>query len=165
MSSADDICKQFGTRSGPTMREAWSRSKPVWYSNGIPERYFFKKKSDYSKKKISRRRQTRKHARTHARWYSCMHTVHFRHYSKTCLKRSLKNRQNKDVYDKCKLNEGRKNCRMLPLEHSAILLTYIQQQSVLKINLVFFLSDRLRQAILYSFDSAIHSLNLWSGDQ
>ena len=31
-------------------------------------------------------------------------------YSKTCLKRPLKNRQNKDLYDKWLLNEGRKYC-------------------------------------------------------
>ena len=40
-------------------------------------------------------------------------------YSKTCVKRTLENRQNKD------LNAGRKYCRMLTLEHSAILLTCI----------------------------------------
>ena len=34
-------------------------------------------------------------------------------YSKTCLKRPLKNRQNKGLKDKCKLNEGRKYYRML----------------------------------------------------
>ena len=49
------------------------------------------------------------------------------YYSKTCLKRPLKNRQNKDLNDKWWHNEGRKYCRMLPLEHSAILLTCIKQ--------------------------------------
>ena len=48
-------------------------------------------------------------------------------YSKTCVKWPLKNRQNKDLNDKWKLNEGRKFCRMLPLEHSAILLTCIKR--------------------------------------
>ena len=59
-------------------------------------------------------------------------------YSKTCLKRPLKNRQNKDLNDKWKLNEGQKYCRMFPFEgqkycrmlkgeHSAILLTCIKQ--------------------------------------
>ena len=51
----------------------------------------------------------------------------YRLYSKTCLKQPLKNRQNKDFNDKWKLNEGRKYCRMLPLKHSAILLTCIKQ--------------------------------------
>ena len=59
-------------------------------------------------------------------------------YSKTCLKGPLQNRQNKDLNDKWYLNEGRKYCRMLPLEHSAILLTCIMQSSVLKkIGLLF----------------------------
>ena len=48
-------------------------------------------------------------------------------YSKPCLKQPLKNRQNKDLNDKLKLNEGQKYSRMLPLEHSAILLTCIKQ--------------------------------------
>ena len=48
-------------------------------------------------------------------------------YSKTCLKRPLKNRQNKGLCGKWKLNEGRMYCRMLPLEHSAILLTCIKR--------------------------------------
>ena len=48
-------------------------------------------------------------------------------YSKTCLKQPLKKRQNKDFNNKRKLNEGRKDCRMLPLEHSAIILTCIKR--------------------------------------
>ena len=46
---------------------------------------------------------------------------------KICVKLSLKNRQNKDLNDKWYFNEGRKYCRMLPLEHSAILLTCIKR--------------------------------------
>ena len=38
-------------------------------------------------------------------------------YSKTCFKRSLKNRQNKCLNDKWLLNEDRKYCRMLQVEH------------------------------------------------
>ena len=51
-------------------------------------------------------------------------------YSKTCLKRPLKNRQNKDLTDKINgslYNEGPKYCRMLHEEHSAILLACIKQ--------------------------------------
>ena len=48
-------------------------------------------------------------------------------YSKTCVKQPLKNKQNKDLLDKCQLNEGGKYCRMLPLEHSAILSTCIKR--------------------------------------
>ena len=44
---------------------------------------------------------------------------------KTYLKRPLINGQNKDLIEKWQLNEGRKYCRVLPLEHSAILLTCI----------------------------------------
>ena len=69
-------------------------------------------------------------------------------YSKTCLKRPFKNRQKKDLNDKWLLNEVGKYCRMLSLEHSAILLTCIKQQSVLKPILVFFLSGHLRQILL-----------------
>ena len=50
-----------------------------------------------------------------------------RRYSKTCLMRSLKSIQNKGLNGKVLLNEGRKYCRMLPLEHSAILLTCIKR--------------------------------------
>ena len=32
-----------------------------------------------------------------------------------------------DLSDKCQLNEGQKYCRILPLEHSAILLTCIKR--------------------------------------
>ena len=37
-------------------------------------------------------------------------------YSKTCVKRPLKNRQNQDPYDKWQVNEGRKYCRIPPRE-------------------------------------------------
>ena len=50
-------------------------------------------------------------------------------YSKTCVRWPLKNRQNKNLYDKWYLNEGRKYCRMLPLEHSAILLTALSDNN------------------------------------
>ena len=46
-------------------------------------------------------------------------------YIKTCLKRPLKNRQNKGLNDKCQLNESREYCRML--QHSAILLTCMRR--------------------------------------
>ena len=40
----------------------------------------------------------------------CIHE----HYSKTCVKQPHKNSQNKDLYDKWKLNASQKYCRMLP---------------------------------------------------
>ena len=54
-------------------------------------------------------------------------TLKYYTYSKTSVKRPLKNRQNTDLNDKWLPNEGRKYCRMLPLEHSAILLTFIKR--------------------------------------
>ena len=47
-------------------------------------------------------------------------------YSKTCVKRPLKNGQYKDLNDKWWLNEGQRFCRMLLLEYFAILLTCIK---------------------------------------
>ena len=46
---------------------------------------------------------------------------------KTCLKRPLQKRQNKDLDDRWQLNEGQKYCRMLQLENSAIRLTCIMR--------------------------------------
>ena len=68
-------------------------------------------------------------------------------YSKTCVKRPLKNRHNKSLNDKWKLNEGRKYRRMQPLEHSAILLTCIKIYPFLVI---------LRVSVLHRF--TVHSI-------
>ena len=46
-------------------------------------------------------------------------------YSKNCVKRPPKTRQNEDVNNKWSLNEGRTYCEMLQGEHSAIHLTCI----------------------------------------
>ena len=54
-------------------------------------------------------------------------------YSKTCLKRSLKNMTKIGFQDRLLLNAGQKYCRMLPLEHSAILSTFIKLLFVIKI--------------------------------
>ena len=35
VSSADNFCKQFGPRSGPTKCWAWSGSQTVWHSDGL----------------------------------------------------------------------------------------------------------------------------------
>ena len=82
-------------------------------------------------------------------------------YSKTCLKRPLKNRQNKAFNGIWQLNECRKYCRMLPLEHSAILLTCIKRYSVLKTIFVFSLGGRLRPVLLYfeSHFEHVHDIN------
>ena len=72
-------------------------------------------------------------------------------YSKKSVKRPLKNRENNDLTDKWYVSEGRKYCRMLPLEHSAILLTCIKQQLVLTFKLWSNESDRFTQILLYMF--------------
>ena len=51
-------------------------------------------------------------------WVFIWVLAHMHKNSKTCLKRPLKNRQNKDLYDKWQLNEGWKYSRMLPLVES-----------------------------------------------
>ena len=58
---------------------------------------------------------------------ACIFSFSLKIYIKTCVKWPLKNRQNKDLNEKWELNEGLKYCRMLPLEHSAILLTCIKR--------------------------------------
>ena len=55
------------------------------------------------------------------------------HYSKTCVKQSLSKRLITGFQDQLSLNAGQKYCRMLPLEHYAILLTFIKLPFVIKI--------------------------------
>ena len=55
-------------------------------------------------------------------------------YNKSWLKRPLTNTQNQGVNE-----NGILMCRMLSLEHSAILLTCIKQYSVLKTNFIVLL--------------------------
>ena len=54
-------------------------------------------------------------------------------YSKTCLKWLLSKRPKHGFQDQLSLNAGQKYCRMLPLEHSAILSTFIKLPFVIKI--------------------------------
>ena len=54
-------------------------------------------------------------------------------YSKTCLKRLLKERPKIGFQDRLSLNAGQKYCRMHQGEHSAKLLTFIKLHFVLKI--------------------------------
>ena len=53
--------------------------------------------------------------------------------SKTCVKQPLSKRPKIDFQDQLSLNAGRKYCRMLQGEHSAILLTFIMLPFVIKI--------------------------------
>ena len=54
-------------------------------------------------------------------------------YSKPFVKRPLSKRPNICFQDQVSLNAGQKYCRMLPLEHSAIILTFIKLPNVNKI--------------------------------
>ena len=54
-------------------------------------------------------------------------------YSKACVKRPLSKRPKIGFQDLLSINAGQKYCRMLPLEHSAILLTFIKLPFVIKI--------------------------------
>ena len=49
VSSVDNLCKQFGSRSGPTKCRAWSGSK-LFDTDGIPEKMIMKKISRRPKK-------------------------------------------------------------------------------------------------------------------
>ena len=60
----------------------------------------------------------------------------YMYYSKTCLKRPLK-KTKIGFQDRLSLNAGQKYCRMVPLEHSAILSTFIKLAFVIKIFVLF----------------------------
>ena len=52
-------------------------------------------------------------------------------YSKTCVKQPLSKRPKNGIQDRLLLNAGQKCCRMLPLEHSAILSTFMKLPAVI----------------------------------
>ena len=54
-------------------------------------------------------------------------------YSKTCVKWPLSKRPQIGFQDQLSLNTGLKYCRMIALEHSAILLTFIKLPFYIKI--------------------------------
>ena len=54
-----------------------------------------------------------------------LHNLFENIYSKTWVKRPLSKRSKNCFQGRLSLNAGQKYCRMLPLEHSAILSTYI----------------------------------------
>ena len=66
-------------------------------------------------------------------WCSSFYEHPKNDYSKTCLKRPLKKKTKIGFQDRLSLNAGKKYCRMLPLEHSAILSTFNKQPFVLSI--------------------------------
>ena len=71
-------------------------------------------------------------------------------YSKTCPKRPFKKKTKFGFQDQLSLNAGQKYCRMLHLEHSAILSTFIKLPFVISTLFCLFLSGRLRQVLLYN---------------
>ena len=74
----------------------------------------------------------------HTDTYTCIH-IDWCLYNKTCLKWALKKE------DQLSLNAGQKNCRMLQGEHSAIPLTFIKLQFIIKI----WVAACLRHVLLY----------------
>ena len=54
-------------------------------------------------------------------------------YIKTCVKWPLSERQKIGFQDQLSLNAGQKYCRVLQVEHSAILSTFIKLPFVIKI--------------------------------
>ena len=71
-------------------------------------------------------------------------------YSKICVKQQLSKRPKIGFQTQLSLNAVRKYCRMLPLEHSAILLTFIKRPFIIKIFVCLFLSGRFKQVLLYN---------------
>ena len=70
-------------------------------------------------------------------------------YSKTCAKRPLSKRLKIGFQDQLSLNAGQKYCRMLPLEHSAILSTFNKLPFVIKTLFCLFLSGHFTQVLMY----------------
>ena len=62
-------------------------------------------------------------------YVSCLSSL----YSKTCLKRPLNKKTKHGFQGRLSLNAGQKYCRMLPLEHSAIISTFIKLLFVIHI--------------------------------
>ena len=68
-------------------------------------------------------------------------------YNKTCVKRPLSKRPKNGFQDQLSLNAGQKYCRMLSLEHSAILSTFIKLPVVIK-NFVLSIFEGFTQLLL-----------------
>ena len=74
------------------------------------------------------------------------HSKSLHYYSKTCVKPPLYNRPKIGFQYQLSLNAGQKYCRMLPLEYSAILSTFIKLNFVIKTSVLSFL-----KAVLHRF--------------
>ena len=75
------------------------------------------------------------------------------YYSKTCLKLTLKIRQNKGHKDKWYLDEGRKYCRMLSWSILQYFWPALSDNQSWKTNFGLLLSGRFRQVLLYIFSN------------
>ena len=116
MSSAIDLCKQFG-HVRPDKTSGLKCVQTVWHSDDILERIFQKKwfwKNSADDKKNIKNYQVGK--------------VSICNDSKSCVKRPLSKRQKKWF----SLNVGQKYCGMLQRMHCAILSTFIKLPLVIK---------------------------------
>ena len=97
-------------------------------------------------------------------------------YSKSCVKRPLSKRPKNGFQYQLSLSAGQKYCRMLQGEHSGILLIFIKQPFVIKINVLsilewlfytaFTVSHKVRKSVLRVCKSACSAtetrvLNIW----
>ena len=82
--------------------------------------------------------------------------LHYRDYSKTCVKQPLSNRPKIGFQDQLLLNAGQKYCRMLQGEHSPILLTFIKQPSVFNIFVLSIFEVLLYTNIVCLFDLILY---------
>ena len=69
-------------------------------------------------------------------------------YSKTCVKWPLSKRPIIEFQDRLLLNEGQKYCRILQVEHSAILLTFIKLPTIFKIMVLSIFCGHFIQVLL-----------------
>ena len=71
--------------------------------------------------------------------FPCLYFIHCRFKgtcSKTCVKHPISKRLKIGFQDQLSLNAGQKYCRMLQVEHSAILLTFIKLPFVIKVSVL-----------------------------
>ena len=73
-------------------------------------------------------------------------------YSKTCLKRPLKNNTKIGSHDRLSLNAGQRYCRMLQGMHSAIISTFIKEPFVINI---------LVLSTYKAADQSTHRFTIW----
>ena len=84
-----------------------------------------------------------------------------RHYSKTCLKQSLKKKPKIGFQDRVLLNAGQKYCRMPQEEHSAIHLTFIKLPFVIKILVLSILEWPLKAGCTVLYNKNVSPFMVW----